>query len=166
MLCAISSFAMANILHFSTKSKCSISHFNICETEGRCGENNRGRGEGKHGCGEGYHGCGEDYHGCGEGYHGCGEGYHGRGEGKHGCGEGKHGRGEGYHGCGNSKHGRGEGNKALKECHKAPTLRSTGRPQKRPRWHENFPILARHHPCGEGEHRPLKCHFQPRAVNI
>ena len=38
--------------------------------------------------------------------------------------------------------------------------------KKLPRWHENFPILARRHPFGEGEHRPLKCHFQPRAVNI
>ena len=75
MLCAISSFAMANILHFSTKSKCSISHFNICETEGRRGENERGCGDSKHGCREGYHGCGEGKHGCGEDYHGCGEDY-------------------------------------------------------------------------------------------
>ena len=102
MLCAISSFAMANILHFSTKSKCSISHFNICETEGRCGENNRGRGDSKQGRRESYHGCGESYHGCGEGKHGHGEGYNGR----------------------------GEDYKALKECYKAPSLRSTGRPQK------------------------------------
>ena len=38
--------------------------------------------------------------------------------------------------------------------------------KKQPRQHENFPILARRHPCGEGEHPPLKCHFQPCAVNI
>ena len=35
-MCTVSSFAKANILHFSSKSKCDLSRFNICPSASPC----------------------------------------------------------------------------------------------------------------------------------